>query len=57
MSLPDIIPYTVCLIAGTLVTVYGYGNWSWEIIVLICYALVGLQVAAIPTIDFTCAID
>ncbi|KAK9342741.1 major facilitator superfamily domain-containing protein, partial [Lipomyces starkeyi] len=58
MRLPTLIPFTVALIAGTLVASYGYTNaWKWEIIVTIGYFLIGMQVASIPAVATTYAID
>ncbi|KAK9449446.1 putative MFS transporter [Limtongia smithiae] len=58
MRLPTLIPFTVLLIVGALVSAFGYaGGWKWEIIVLIGYFFIGIQVAAIPAIATTYAID
>ncbi|KAK9342110.1 hypothetical protein V1522DRAFT_395555 [Lipomyces starkeyi] len=55
MGLPALIPFTVALNAGTLVASYGYTNaWKWEII---GYFLIGMQVASIPAVATTYAID
>jgi len=58
MRLPSLIPYLICCIAGALVTAYGYQNtWRWEVIVIIGYTLLGIQVSAIPAIASTYSID
>jgi hypothetical protein len=49
MRLPSLIPYLACCIIGALVTAYGYQNaWRWEVIVIIGYTLLGVQVAPTP---------
>lgn len=58
MRLPSLIPFVLCTIVGTLVTAYGYQNaWKWEIIVIVGYTLLGLQVSAISAIAMTYSID
>jgi MFS family permease len=58
MRLPTLIPFALLAIVGGLVTAYGYQNkWSWEIIVVIGYGLLGLQVTAISAIAMTYSVD
>ena len=58
MRLPVLIPYTIISFIGSLIVCLGYQyQWSWEIIVIIGYTLVGIQVAAIPGIVATYEID
>jgi MFS family permease len=58
MRLPALIPYVLIMIVSNFINAYGYQNsWDWRIIVLIGYALSGIQVAAIPGIASTYAID
>ena len=58
MRLPVLIPYTIISFIGSLICCLGYQyQWSWEVIDIIGYTLVGIQVAAIPGIVATYAID
>ncbi|KAA8913487.1 putative MFS transporter [Sphaerosporella brunnea] len=58
MRLPTLLPFLLCCLVGALVTAYGYQNtWRWEIIVIIGYTLLGLQVSAISAIAMTYSID
>ncbi|KAH8805277.1 MFS transporter [Xylogone sp. PMI_703] len=58
MRLPTLIPYMVLMVIGNFIVAFGYQyKWAWEIIVLIGYTLGGLQVAAIPSIIATYAVD
>jgi MFS family permease len=46
MRLPSLIPFVLCSLIGTLVTAYGYQHaWRWEIIVIIGYTMLGVQVS------------
>ncbi|KAL3454946.1 major facilitator superfamily domain-containing protein [Aspergillus heterothallicus] len=58
MRLPSMIPYLVVCIVGNFVVAFGYEyKWDWRIIVLIGYTAVGIQVAALPAIVSTYAVD
>ncbi|KAB5525559.1 major facilitator superfamily domain-containing protein [Coniochaeta sp. 2T2.1] len=58
MRLVTMIPYVLIMILGSVITAVGYDNhWRWEIIVVVGYACVGMQVAALPSIASTYAID
>ncbi|KAK9448254.1 major facilitator superfamily domain-containing protein [Limtongia smithiae] len=58
MRLPTLIPYGICLFVGSMVTMFGYYNeWRWPVIVVIGFGLVGMQVAALPAIALTYAVD
>ncbi|KAK5405213.1 hypothetical protein LTR06_008908 [Exophiala xenobiotica] len=56
--LPALIPFALCTLIGSVVTSVGYQQgWSWEVVVIIGYTLLGIQVAAIAAIATTYAID
>ncbi|KAF8542748.1 MFS transporter [Trichophaea hybrida] len=58
MRLPTLIPFTILAIIGAFVTAYGYQNlWKMEVIVIVGYTLLGLQVTAISAIAMTYSID
>jgi hypothetical protein len=58
MRLPAMIPYVLVLILGSVITAVGYDeHWPWQPIVVIGYACLGMQVAALPSIASTYAID
>lgn len=58
MRLPALIPYVLVMILGNIITAVGYQQkWRWEPIVIIGYACAGLQVAALPAITSTYAVD
>ncbi|KAL2817552.1 MFS transporter [Aspergillus granulosus] len=58
MRLPTMIPYLVICIVGNFIVAFGYEyQWDWRIIVLIGYTAVGIQVAALPAIVSTYAVD
>jgi MFS family permease len=58
MRLPAMIPYVVIMLLGNVIVSVGYQKkWAWEIIVVIGYACAGIQVAALPAIVSTYAVD
>jgi hypothetical protein len=58
MRLPAMIPYVVIMYLGNIVVSVGYEKmWPWQAIVVIGFACAGLQVAAIPSIASTYAVD
>ncbi|KAL2816410.1 major facilitator superfamily domain-containing protein [Aspergillus cavernicola] len=58
MRLPATIPYLVVSIIGNFIVAFGYEyKWDWRIIVIIGYTAVGIQVAALPAIVSTYAVD
>jgi MFS family permease len=58
MRLLTMIPYVVIMIFGSIIVAVGYDRgWPWEAVVVIGYACVGIQVAALPSIASTYAID
>lgn len=58
MRLPAMIPYMLIMIVGNFINAFGYQHqWHWAIIVVIGYTCAGIQVAALPSIASTYAID
>ncbi len=58
MRLVAMIPYVFIMILGNVINAVGYQNsWDWRIIVIIGYTCAGIQVAAIPGIASTYAVD
>lgn len=58
MRLITMIPYTLIMIIGLVVVGVGYSRlWSWKVIVIIGYTLLGMQVTSLPSIASTYAID
>ncbi|QSS48666.1 hypothetical protein I7I53_08729 [Histoplasma capsulatum var. duboisii H88] len=58
MRLPAMIPYVIIMIIGNFVVAFGYEHkWDWKIIVIIGYTAIGIQVAALPAISSTYAVD
>lgn len=58
MRLPAMIPYVLIMFLGNVIVSVGYQNhWPWEAIVLIGYTCAGIQVAALPGIVSTYAVD
>lgn len=58
MRLPAMIPYVVIMYLGNIVVSVGYAKmWPWQAIVVIGFVCAGLQVAAIPSIVSTYAVD
>ncbi|KAL5344125.1 major facilitator superfamily domain-containing protein [Aspergillus crustosus] len=58
MRLPAMIPYLVICIIGNFIVAFGYEyKWDWRIIVILGYTSVGIQVAALPAIISTYAVD
>jgi len=58
MRLPTLIPYLICAVIGNVIASVGADNsWPWEAIVIVGYGCIGIQVAAIPAIAITYAID
>ncbi|KAL4895359.1 MFS transporter [Aspergillus ambiguus] len=58
MRLPALIPYLIVVIIGNFVVAFGYEyGWDWRAIVIIGYTAAGIQVAAIPAIISTYAVD
>ncbi|KAB8290237.1 hypothetical protein EYC80_011105 [Monilinia laxa] len=58
MRLLAMIPYVIIMIIGNVVTAIGYERgWNWKTIVIIGFTSAGIQVAAIPSIASTYAVD
>ncbi|PTB63296.1 MFS general substrate transporter [Trichoderma citrinoviride] len=58
MRLLTMLPYTLGMIIGLVVVGVGYSRfWSWKVIVIIGYTLLGMQVTSLPSIASTYAID
>ncbi|OQE43519.1 hypothetical protein PENCOP_c003G01897 [Penicillium coprophilum] len=58
MRLPAMIPYVIISIIGNFIVAFGYQyEWDWKIIVFIGYTAAGIQVAALPAIVSTYAVD
>ncbi|KIW08324.1 hypothetical protein, variant [Verruconis gallopava] len=58
MRLPAMIPYVIIMYLGNIIVSVGYERkWSWEVIVIIGFTCAGIQVAALPSIASTYAVD
>ncbi|KAM0531419.1 hypothetical protein ACHAPW_003580 [Verticillium nonalfalfae] len=58
MRLPAMIPFVIIMVFGNIITAVGYQNhWAWPVIVVLGYTSAGIQVAALPSIASTYAID
>ncbi|KAL4936183.1 hypothetical protein BDV06DRAFT_233664 [Aspergillus oleicola] len=58
MRLPAMAMYTVIMIIGNFVVAFGYEyKWDWRAIVIIGYTAAGIQVACLPAIASTYAVD
>lgn len=58
MRLAAMIPYVLIMIVGSTITAVGYDkHWPWQIIVIVGWGCIGIQVAALPAIASTYAID
>ena len=58
MRLPAMIPYVIIMYFGNIIVSVGYQHqWPWEAIVIIAYTCAGIQVAALPGIVSTYAVD
>ncbi|RMD42401.1 hypothetical protein DV735_g2691, partial [Chaetothyriales sp. CBS 134920] len=58
MRLPTLIPFVIIMIIGNFVYAFGVQyHWPWPAIVIIGYTCSGIQVAAIPAIATTYAVD
>jgi MFS family permease len=56
--LPAMIPYVIIMLIGNVVVSVGYDRkWSWQVIVIIGYSFAGIQVAALPAMASTYAVD
>jgi len=58
MRLPTLVPYVLVMLLGNFVVAFGMEyKWPWEAVVLIGFTCAGIQVAAIPAIATTYAVD
>ncbi|KAF7529853.1 hypothetical protein PCG10_006184 [Penicillium crustosum] len=58
MRLPAMAVYVVIMIIGNFVVAFGYEyKWDWRAIVIIGYTAAGIQVAVLPAIASTYAVD
>jgi MFS family permease len=58
MRLPAMIPYIIIMYLGNIVVAVGYQHhWPWQAIVVIGFTCAGIQVAALPAIVSTYAVD
>ncbi|KAL3464884.1 major facilitator superfamily domain-containing protein [Aspergillus heterothallicus] len=58
MRLLAMVPYVLICILGNFIVAFGYEyKWDWKIIVIVGYTAVGIQVAALPAIISTYAVD
>ncbi|RSL63349.1 hypothetical protein CEP53_004436 [Fusarium sp. AF-6] len=58
MRLPAMIPYVLIMAFGHIITAIGYQyKWPWEVVVVLGYSTAGIQVAALPSISSTYAVD
>ncbi|KAI1325202.1 serine/threonine kinase 16 [Xylariaceae sp. FL0255] len=58
MRLVAMIPYVIIMYLGNIIVSVGYENhWPWQAIVVIGYACAGIQVAALPSMSTTYAVD
>lgn len=54
----SVLPYVAACLVGMVVTAVGYQRgWAWEIIVLVGYGLVGVEVVGIPAVVISYAVD
>jgi hypothetical protein len=58
MRLPAMIPYVIIMFLGNIVVAVGYERkWPWQAVVIIGFTCAGIQVAALPGIVSTYAVD
>jgi hypothetical protein len=58
MRLPAMIPYVLIMYLGNIIVSVGYQKqWPWQVIVIIGYTCAGIQVAALPGMVSTYAVD
>ncbi|KAI4179213.1 MAG: hypothetical protein L6R41_007979 [Letrouitia leprolyta] len=58
MRLPAMVPFLLIMMLGNFIVGFGYDNhWNWKAIVIVGYSCAGIQVAALPAIASTYAID
>ncbi|KAJ9605685.1 hypothetical protein H2200_009534 [Cladophialophora chaetospira] len=58
MRLPAMLPYVLIMLLSNFIIAFGYAKqWNWQSIVIVGYTCAGIQVAAIPAIASTYAVD
>lgn len=58
MRLLSAVPYVIIMLLGNFVVAFGYQyQWDWKPIVIVGYTCAGIQVAALPSIYSTYAVD
>lgn len=58
MRLIAMIPYVIIMYIGNIVAAIGMERkWPWQVIVVIAFGAAGIQVASIPSIVSTYAVD
>jgi MFS family permease len=58
MRLPTMIPYVVIMLLGNIIVAVGYQQkWPWQAIVIIGFTASGIQMASIPAVATTYAVD
>ncbi|KAH0365237.1 MFS general substrate transporter, partial [Aureobasidium melanogenum] len=58
MRLPALLPFAVCTIIGSVVLSVGFQHeWPWEVVVIVGFTFIGIQVAAISGIAITYVVD
>lgn len=58
MRLAAMIPYTFIMIIGCVVVAVGYDRqWPWQVIIIVGYVCLGIQVTSLPSIASTYAVD
>jgi MFS family permease len=58
MRLVAMVPYVCAMILGCVVVAVGYDQaWPWEVIVIVGYLMLGVQVATLPSIAAAYAVD
>lgn len=54
MRLPALLPFAICTIIGSVVLSVGFQHgWPWEVVVIVGFTLIGVQVAAVSGIAIT----
>lgn len=52
------VPYVLLMAFGQTITAIGYQRkWPWEVIVILGYLCTGIQIAGLPSISSTYAVD
>lgn len=58
MRLVTMIPYVLVMILGNFMVGYGFQkSWNWRVIIIIGFTCAGIQIAALPAIAATYAVD